>query len=177
MRTFRIYSLCACNCHAQSLSCVQLFCDPMDCSLPGSSVYGIPQAKILEWVAISSSRGSSQPRDQIHVSWGSCIVGGFSSAEPPGNPQGIWLSYMKEKKVIVIMGIYSGSSVLGRSAYETWGSSCLNDLCLQIPLQVFTYRKVNKHSPLYCVSKDGHIISYPSYFLSPILLRHAHINK
>ena len=71
MRTFTIYSLCACNCHAQSLSCVQLFCDPMDCSLPGSSVYGIPQAKILEWVAISSSRGSSQPRDQIHVS---CIT-------------------------------------------------------------------------------------------------------
>ena len=38
-------------------------CDPMDCSLPGSSVHGISQARILEWVAISSSRGSSQPRD------------------------------------------------------------------------------------------------------------------
>ena len=39
-------------------------CDPMDCSLPGSSVHGIFQARILEWVAISFSRGSSQPRDQ-----------------------------------------------------------------------------------------------------------------
>ena len=38
-------------------------CIPMDCSPPGSSVHGISQARILEWVAISSSRGSSQPRD------------------------------------------------------------------------------------------------------------------
>ena len=40
------------------------FCDPMDCSPLGSSVYGILQARILEWVAISFSRGSSQPRDR-----------------------------------------------------------------------------------------------------------------
>ena len=39
-------------------SCLTL-CDPMDCSPPGSSVHGIPQARILEWVAISFSRGSS----------------------------------------------------------------------------------------------------------------------
>jgi hypothetical protein len=43
-------------------SCLTLF-DTMDCSLPGSSVRGIFQAAILEWVAISSSRRSSQPRD------------------------------------------------------------------------------------------------------------------
>ena len=43
-------------------------CDPMDCSPPASSVHGISQARILEWVAISFSRGSSQPRDQTHVS-------------------------------------------------------------------------------------------------------------
>ena len=43
----------------------------MDCSLPGSSVYGISQAKILNWVAIPFSRGSSQPRD--HISYISCI--------------------------------------------------------------------------------------------------------
>ena len=45
------------------LSCVRLFCDPVDCSLPGSTVHGISQARILEWIAISLSRGSSQPRD------------------------------------------------------------------------------------------------------------------
>ena len=43
-------------------------CDPVDCSLPRSSIRGILQARILEWVAISFSRGSSQPRDCIQVS-------------------------------------------------------------------------------------------------------------
>ena len=50
------------------LSCVWLFCDPMDCSPSGSSVHGISQARILEWVAISSSRGSSWARDRTLVS-------------------------------------------------------------------------------------------------------------
>ena len=54
------------------LSCVWL-CDPKDHSPPGSSVHGISQARILEWIAISSSRGSSWSRDQTSVSWGSCI--------------------------------------------------------------------------------------------------------
>ena len=54
-------------------------CDPMDCSPPGSSVHGISQARILEWVAISFSRGSSQPRDRTSVS---CIAGGFFTTEP-----------------------------------------------------------------------------------------------
>ena len=52
-------------------SCPTL-CDPMDCSLPGSSVHGIFQARTLEWVSISFSGGSSQPRDRTQVS---CIVG------------------------------------------------------------------------------------------------------
>ena len=48
-------------------SCLTL-CDPMDCSPPGSSVHGILQARILEWVAMPSSGESSQPRDQTQVS-------------------------------------------------------------------------------------------------------------
>ena len=55
----------------------------MNCSLPGSSVYGIFLARILEWVAISFSRGSSLPRDWTRVS---CIGGGFFTTEPPGKP-------------------------------------------------------------------------------------------
>ena len=48
-----------------SFSCVQLFCNPMDCSLSGSSVHGILQARILKWVAIPFCRGSSRPREDI----------------------------------------------------------------------------------------------------------------
>ena len=66
------------------LSHIRLFVTPLDCSPPSSSVHGILQAKILEWVSISSFRGSSQPRDGIHVSSVSCIAGGFFTAEPPG---------------------------------------------------------------------------------------------
>ena len=52
-------------------SWVQLFCDPMDRSPPNISDHGISQARNTEWVVISFSRGSSRPRDQIHVS---CIA-------------------------------------------------------------------------------------------------------
>ena len=55
-------------------------------SLPGSSVHGIFQARILECVAMPSSRGSSQPRDRT---WVSCIAGEFCTAEPPRKPQGM----------------------------------------------------------------------------------------
>ena len=58
-------------------SCLTL-CDPMDCSLPVSSLQGIFQASILEWVAMLSSRGSSRPRDRTGVSCVSCIVSGYS---------------------------------------------------------------------------------------------------
>ena len=62
------------QCFAESLSCVQLFVDPTDCSLPGSSVRGIPEARILEWTAMPSARGSSRLRDWT---WVSRNAGGF----------------------------------------------------------------------------------------------------
>ena len=52
----------------------QILCSPMYCSLPGSSVHGTFQVRILEWVAMPSSRGSSQPRNWAHVSG---TAGGF----------------------------------------------------------------------------------------------------
>jgi len=60
--------------HAQS--CPTLG-EPMDCHPPGASVRGIFQARILEWVAMPSSRGSSQPGDRTHVSCISFTAGGF----------------------------------------------------------------------------------------------------
>ena len=59
--------------HTKSLQSFPTLCDPMDCSLPCSSVHGILQARILEWVAISFSSGSSQSRDPTWVSCISCI--------------------------------------------------------------------------------------------------------
>ena len=64
-------------------SCM-ILCDPADCSLPSFSIHGILQARILEWVAIPSFRGSSRPRNGTHIS---CLTGGFFTTEPPGKPQ------------------------------------------------------------------------------------------
>ena len=70
LRIFKF--LCAVLCLVVQ-SCPTL-CDPMSCSPLDSSVHGILQARILEWVAMPSSRGSSQPRDRTQVS---CIAGGL----------------------------------------------------------------------------------------------------
>ena len=76
--------------HAKLLHSCPALCIPMDCSPPGS-VHGILQARILEWVAMPSSRGSSQLRDQTRISYVPCIAGGFFTtsatweAPPPPN--------------------------------------------------------------------------------------------
>ena len=74
--------------HAFMLSCVSrpTLRDPIDCSLPGSSAHRILQARILEWVAMPSSRGSSWPRDWTHVS---CLLPWYMGSlplAPPGEP-------------------------------------------------------------------------------------------
>ena len=70
-------------------SCPTL-CDPIDHSLPGSSVHGIFQARILEWAAISYSRGSSQPRGpdpgvESPSPVSPALAGGFFTTGPPGS--------------------------------------------------------------------------------------------
>ena len=76
-----MYSLCCC-CWLVTKSCLPL-CDPMEWSPPGSSVHGILQARILECVAVSFSRGSSQPRDQTCVSCtGRWIPSRWATREP-----------------------------------------------------------------------------------------------
>ena len=94
-------------------------CDPMDCSLPGSSVHGIFQARVLEWVAISFSRGSSPPRDQT---WVSRIVGRCFT---------IWAT--REVDVFLefscffddpldVGNLISGSSSFSKSSLNIWNS-------------------------------------------------------
>ena len=63
--------------HAQSLQSCLTLCDPMDHSTPGSSVCGILQAKILEWAAMPSSRGSSHLGIELVSACISCIAGRF----------------------------------------------------------------------------------------------------
>ena len=69
----------------------------MDCNLPGSSVHGILQARILEWVAISSSQEIFPTQEsKLHLLQVSCIAGGFFTAEPPGKPNIHTLLYIKQ---------------------------------------------------------------------------------
>ena len=74
--------VCVCVCVCESLSRVWP-CDPRDCSPPGSSVHGILQARILEWAAIFSSRGSSRSGDRTHVS---TLQADSLPSEPPREP-------------------------------------------------------------------------------------------
>ena len=73
--------LCMC---AKSLQSCPAPCDPVDGSPPRSSVHRILQARILGWVAMPSSRGSSWSGAGIRLSWASCVAGGFFPAESPG---------------------------------------------------------------------------------------------
>ena len=74
------YNIILCITQYYVLSHVWFFVILMNYGLPGPSVHGIFQARILEWVTISFSRGSSQLRGPIHIS---CIAGRFFTAEPP----------------------------------------------------------------------------------------------
>ena len=86
---------CCCYCLGAQ-SCL-ILCNPMDCSPPGSSVHGISQSRILEWVAISFSRGFSQPGDQTQVSY---MTGGcFTTEQPPGKAN---VGHTYSKKVLFI---------------------------------------------------------------------------
>ena len=76
---------------AKSLQSCPTLCDPMDHSPPGSSVHGILQVRILQGVAVPSSRGTSRPRDRTRIS---CVAGRFFSTELLGKhpPPGVYLN-------------------------------------------------------------------------------------
>ena len=101
-------------CAEVSCSVMSDCCDPMDCSPPDSSVHGILQARTLEWVAISFSRGSSQPRDQTQVSR---IAGGFfrhfrqKEHREHGGRAVIWSEWTTG----------SSASLVSRVSQEAWG--------------------------------------------------------
>ena len=87
--------------HAKLLQSCLTLCSPVDCSLPGSSVHGILQARMLEWVAMPSSRGSSWPGDWTCIS---CVAGGFFITELPGKPM---VLYIKKQNIFNLLVIIS----------------------------------------------------------------------
>ena len=76
--------VCVCVCARTHAQLYLTLCNLMDCSLPGSSVHGIYQARKLEWVAISYARGSFWPRDRTCISCISCISRWILYHCPPG---------------------------------------------------------------------------------------------
>ena len=94
--------------HAKSLQSCPTLCDPIDCSPPGSSVYGILQAGILEWVAMPSFRGSSPPRVEPRSP---TLQVDSLPAELPGKPiLGITLCNMPPKPLTLLLPLYKDSN-------------------------------------------------------------------
>ena len=83
----------------------------MYCNPPGSSLRGIFQARVLEWVAIFFSRGSSWPRVQTCIS---CLAGGLFTTEPPGKPTSFCVPapYMLLSPLVLFWGVFSLSALL-----------------------------------------------------------------
>ena len=76
------WDVCVCGCVFSLIESYPVPCSSMNCSPPGSSVHGDFLARLLEWVAISSSRGSSGPRDQPASPASPALVGGFFTSAP-----------------------------------------------------------------------------------------------
>ena len=136
----------ACCCLFAKL-CLTL-CDPMDRGPPGSSVYGNIQARILEWVAISFSRGSTWTRDQTHVF---CIIGTFFTSELPG------------KSLLVVRSCYSLLVVSMKS----------KNILLSARNNPISFKMVSPEFRLYCNTivllrfsvKDNHKMRYKSVLI------------
>ena len=102
-------------------SCLPL-CDPMDCSLPGSSDHELSQTRVLESVAISYSRGSSRPRDWIHAPASPKLTGRFFTTEQLGSPMintYIFLIYIYEN-------MNQFSKICKYSHYKFWWKNYRN---------------------------------------------------
>ena len=124
------------SCSEVAQSCPTL-CNAMDCSLPGFSIHGVFQARVLEWVAISFSRGPSRPRDQTQVS---CTAGRRFTVWATGEASQSrmlvkTLSFVSQHKTIYQHEVPSGSaesSFLPRNT-RPWAGVCSAALCLASP--------------------------------------------
>ena len=127
-------------------SCLTL-CDPMDCSLPGPFVHGIFQARVLVWVTISFSRGSSWPRDRT---WVSCIAGQCLT---------IWAT--REAQTVVPL-----SSVQSLSRVRLFATPWI--AARQASLSISISRSSLRLTSIESVMPSSHLILYRPLLLSPI---------
>ena len=123
------------------------FCDPMDCSPPGSSVHGILQARILEWVAILSSRESSQPSDWTKVShitgrffivWAAREAQEYWSGQPIPSPRNHPNPEIKPGLLYCRQILYQLSYQRSPS-YTTMHVHCSQVLCTYVCVHVCVY--------------------------------------
>ena len=145
---------CVCVLVLKSLQSCPAFCDPMDYSLPGYSVHGILQARILEWVTMPSSKGSSQPTDRTQGSnshllcllhWQMCSL----SLVPPGKPQ-------------IFSSVQSLSHVW---LFATpWTAAC------QASLSITNFQSLLKLMPIELVMPSNHfILCHPLLLTSSVI--------
>ena len=123
--------------HACMLRLLQLcpaLCNPMDCSLPGSSVHGILQAGILEWVVMPSSRGSSRSKGCLFCLL--CWQVGSLPLAPPGKPMFFPDPPHTKHLVFFLMGIFRVTSS-GKMGLQILSSLGVYNLVMNIVLYFF----------------------------------------
>ena len=120
------------------LSHIWLFCDPMDYNPPRSFLHGIFQGRVLEWVAISSSRGDPDPGDWTQVSYISCIAGRLFTTEPPGRPKSTIINSKNGKEGVTL----GNSRMMGN---RIWISNRVKTqrLLLYISFKIYIFRTVS----------------------------------
>ena len=151
------------NVQAKSLQLCPTLCNFMDHSLPGSSVHGILQARFLEWVAMPSSRGSSQPRDWTCVSCDSCIAGRFFTAEPRAKPS--------DQHLV----LFCSNEHLFRQQQGKVGQKYNLLLSHQYShCQIFTPWISPPHPPQESLRAHSIVLSYHSYYFSVATITNHH---
>ena len=137
-----------------------VFCGPMDCSPPGSSVHGMLQGRILEWAAIPFSRGSSQPRHQIHLS---CIAGRFLTIwairEASNYPNSLLESPVHNSSSPLIFFLVIYSYIYLFTHFTDYKSASIFEyfMIIQEFFEVFIYMDVQDH--IFCPQGAWNIVN------------------
>ena len=159
--------------HAKSRQAGPTLCEPMGCSPPGSCIHRILQARILEWVAMPSSRGSSWPKDQTHIACISGTAGRYFTTEPPRKPDSYSADNILLRNVewlLLISGPTPSSdnwtffpyrepspALISPFSWEILTPLSASGMCVQVPLVAATgllQKQLEKDSPGFADTKD-----------------------